>query len=108
MKRNDPVFFKKQITTLNSQPNATFLRDLGEVKGEAVCEIYYMGAPWIVRVSEIRTKDEAMTEARYELNEKIQAAREAVLPKKTKTAIAGKLGICVRTLNKWVEFVEGE
>ena len=47
MKKNQPLFFKKKPNAdqYNGQPNATFLRDLGMINFEPVCEIEIEGAP---------------------------------------------------------------
>lgn len=106
-KRNQPIYFQKEPTSFHSAPNATFVRDMGAVHGEPVCEIERDGALWIVRYSEIKSQEEFLAALKEEWIEKIETAKKAVLPKTTKVAIANKLGICTATLRKRMRFVEG-
>lgn len=105
-KRNQPIYFQKEPASFHSAPNATFVRDMGEVNGEPVCEIERDGALWIVRYSEIRSEQEYLDELREEWTQAIEAAKKAILPKTTKVAIAAKLGISTATLRKRMRFVE--
>ncbi len=104
--KNQPLFFQKKPTEYHSAPNATFLRDMGLLNFEPVCEIERDGQPWIVRYSEIKSQEEYQKATREKWVEQIEAAKTAVLPKTTKTAIADKLGISTSTLRKRMKFIE--
>ncbi len=104
--RNQPLFFQKEPTEYHSAPNATFLRDLGVVDFEPVCEIERDGQPWIVRYAEIKSQEEYQKATREKWVEQIEAAKTAALPKTTKIAIAAKLGISPSTLRKRLKFIE--
>jgi len=109
MKKNQPLFFKKKPNAdqYNGQPNATFLRDLGMINFEPVCEIEIEGAPWIVRYSEIESQEEAAARMKAEWADKIKAASLQVSgDKKTKVAIASALGISTATLRKRMKWLE--
>ena len=109
MKKNQPLFFKKKPNAdqYNGQPNATFLRDLGMINFEPVCEIEIEGAPWIVRYSEIESQESAAERMRLEWSQKISMAKTQISgDKKTKVAIAAVLGISTATLRKRMKWLE--
>jgi len=109
MKKNQPLFFKKKPNAdqYNGQPNATFLRDLGMINFEPVCEIEIEGAPWIVRYSEIESQEEAAGRMRLDWTAKIEAAKKEISgDKKPKWKIAAVLGISTATLRKRMKWLE--
>jgi len=109
--RNQPIFFQKEPTQYRSAPNAVFVRDLGMLNFEEVCEIELTkeNTLWIVRYSEIMSQEEYQKVTRMRWHQEIQMATEASKPKPTKKAIAEKLGISVSTLRKREQFIaEGE
>lgn len=109
MQKNQPLFFKKRLSAdqYNGTPNATFLRDMGMINSEPVCEIEIEGAPWIVRYSEIETQEEAAARMKLDWTAKIEAAKKEISgDKKTKAAIAAALGISTTTLRKRMKWLE--
>jgi len=107
--RNQPIFFQKEPTEYHSAPNAVFVRDLGMLNFEQVCEIERDGTLWIVRQSEIMSQEEYQKATRERWSEEVQAARDFLDKTKTKTtkvAIAAKLGISTSTLRKRLKFIE--
>jgi len=108
MKRNQPIFFKKKLSAdfYNGAPNATFVRDLGVVDFDPVCEIDVEGHKWIVRYSEIETQEEAVVRMKDEWMQKIGIAKMGIKSeKKTKTAIAAVLDISTQTLRKRMKWL---
>lgn len=106
-KRNEPLFFKEKPSCDHPIADAEFIRDMGICQGEPVCEIRWKGSLWIVRYSEVKTKEVAIAELREKWTGEIETAKKSVLPKTTKVAIAAALGISTATLRKRMKFLEG-
>lgn len=106
-KRNEPIYFQKEEKDFHSTPNATFVRDLGLVNLDPVCEIEREGTLWIVRYSEIKSQKEWLKHLKFEWTAKINRAVDSIPgDKKTKAAIAAKLRISTATLRKRMKFLE--
>ena len=97
------IWFKKLPQTEDSKTNAYFLRDLGVLNGEPVCEILYCGEKWIVRVSETLTQEQGLAEAARRIKATIDKHRE---PVQTKEALSRKCGISTGTLRKRLLFIQ--
>lgn len=105
MKKNTPVFFKKVPKRLDCEANAEYLRDLGTVGGEEVCEIARWPdmERWIVKRSEIKDERAALDEIVQNWEDEIVAAKER---NQTKAAWAAKIGISPGTLRRRLRLIK--
>lgn len=111
MNRCDPIFFKKKPTFSTLTGDGKFLRDVGVVQGQDVCEIEYHDQKWLVRRSEIKDEKTAHEELANEIHAAIEVATALAIEKhgkpfKVRIAALMQPRISPKTLNKRMEFVK--
>lgn len=100
MKRNDELLFRINPKGAAIKSDSHFLRDMGIVAGEMVCEISYQDKPWLVSYNDIKTPEQVKQGWRNEIV-KLKPLH------KTKKALAAALNIDVRILNKRIALCDG-
>src|SRR5690348_3312622 len=92
--RGQSVWLKRRPLNEAAMPDAEFVRPMGVLNGQPVCEITYRGKPWTVRYSEISGDSE---EFARKLKEQIDSK---TLLGQYKKDLALALGISTSTLNR--------
>jgi hypothetical protein len=98
-KKGQPVWFKRKPRGAGVFPDSEFVRDMGMVQEEPVCEIIYRRNTWIVRYSEIKA---GLSDYAKQLKEEIDSK---TLLGQFKKDLAAALGISPATLNKRLKFI---
>lgn len=101
IERNCPIFFRKEAKTVDTKPNARYLRPLGIVAGEECCEIEYHQEKWIVRQSEALTVHQALAKTAEKHRKDIESVAG-----ETRAATCKRLGISESTLRNRLKMIQ--
>ena len=103
IERNTPIFFKKLPQTEETKTNAVYIRSLGQLNGEEICEIKYLQELWKVAESEVLTERMGRLRRAQQIDGEISAVRTDGMKNKQ---LADALKISTSTLKKRLEFCQ--